>query len=351
MTAARPRHFNSRHSATLLRDGRVFIDGDIPDAELYDPSTGTFTGIGNLDAGDWFSTTLLADGRVLIRGTRNHLYDPGTGGLSDPIYHNYSYFGYYGPTLLLMNGKVLFAGSTDYEGDFWRAELYDPSTEIFTATGNMSARRAEYTATLLPDGTVLTAGGGGCCTGLILTLASAELYDPVTGTFTNTGNVATDRIDHTATLLNDGRVLIAGGIHGVPPFIPGVWVALSSAEIYHPTVLVPAPVLFSVSGDGRGQGAILHAGTHQVVSSSNPAVVGEALEIYGVGLIDGSVIPPQVAIGGRMAEVLFFGRAPGFAGLNQVNVRVPSGVAPGPTAPVRLTYIGRSSNEVTIGVQ
>ena len=321
------------HSATLLPNGKVLIAGGAsylsPNgyyepvasaAELYDPSTGTFTDIGNL-SGDahWPSTTLLADGRVLIVGSRAYLYDPATGGLSDPI--NDNYLGIYVDQegTLLMNGKVLFAGFDDAEGDYWGPELFNPSTETFTTIANLRARRAGYTATLLPDDTVLIGGrgwAGDYSTGesFYSTVNSGELFDPVTGTFSNIGNMATDRYYHTATLLNDGRVLIAGGLQIVQPPPSVVTVALSSAEIYHPSVLVPAPVLLSLSGDGRGQGAILQAATHQVVSSSNPARAGEPLEIYLTGLPDGSAIPPQVAIGGRMAEILFFGKAPGFAG-------------------------------------
>jgi hypothetical protein len=229
--------------------------------------------------------------------------------------------------------------------------LYDPDLSSFSPLPEMILTRMSHTATLLPDGTVLIAGGASyqgydrADLRWLSYLSSVELYRPATRSFSEVGFMTAGRYGHTATLLTDGRVLIAGGI-GAPEYS-----SLATTEVYNPSAFKPAPTLLSLSGDGRGQGAILHANTHQFATSNNPASVEEALEIYSTGLGDGSQIPPQVSIGGRMAEVLWFGNTPGYVGLNQVNVRVPNGVAPGSAVPVRLTYIGRPSSEVTIGVR
>jgi hypothetical protein len=137
----------------------------------------------------------------------------------------------------------------------------------------MSTPRSEHTATLLPDGTVLIVGGylfSGA------TVATTELYDPVSGTFSTGREMVTSRCCHTATLLNDGRVLIAGGNTAISTLNSGSPTPL--AELYTPEVLKPAPVLLST--DGRGQGAILQAGTARLVTASDPAVEGEGLAIY-----------------------------------------------------------------------
>jgi uncharacterized protein (TIGR03437 family) len=329
-------------------------------AELYDPSNGTFTPTGGMTWGHVANNAaLLPDGNVLIAESRSdwwgvgpvvhaggaERYDPATGTFSstDDMTSGVIWV----PSTLLLNGKVLFAGGDDSNSasGYVTAQVYDPPTGTFSVTGNMTTGRFDHTQTLLPDGTVLIAGSQRSGSDGGSAFASAELYDPANGVFVATGSMISPRFAHTATLLPDGTVLIAGGTANRSGS-PG-----ARAEIYHPAVLVPAPVLLSLSGDGGGQGAILHASTHHVVSPSDPAVVGEALEVYTTGLSDNSVIPPQIAIGGRMAEVLFFGRAPGFAELNQINVRLPDGIAPGSAVSVRLIYMGRPSNEVTIGVQ
>jgi Cadherin-like domain/Galactose oxidase, central domain/Kelch motif len=123
---------------------------------------------------------------------------------------------------LLPNDKVLAAG-----GDVTASELFDSASNTWSVSGSMATARNNQTATLLPNGKVLIAGGfiGGVATG------SAELYDPATGTWHSTGNLATPRYGHSATLLNSGLVLVAGGCcDSAQPALT----SLTSAELYNP---------------------------------------------------------------------------------------------------------------------
>jgi uncharacterized protein (TIGR03437 family) len=180
-----------------------------------------------------------------------------------------------------------------------------------------------------------TFGGG--------SLASAEIYDPEANAFMSVDPMISLRANHTATLLNDGRVLIAGG--------SARGITHSSAELYTPGVLTPSPQLFSVARDRGGQGAIWHGSTGKIASPHRPAVPGEVLSMYTTSMVGANMIPPQVAGGGLLPEIVYFGDAPGYPGYNQVNFRVPAGVTTGSAVTVRLIYLGRPSNEVTIGVQ
>ncbi len=235
------------HTATLLADGRVLIAGGndsrrhaVASAELYDPKTGTFSPTGSMAiARGYHTATLLADGRVLIAGG-----DPAAWGSVGPPHHSAELYDpktgtftatgslmtggrAYHVATLLADGRVLITGGSDANGDLASAEMYDPKTGTFSPTGSMTAaRHRTTTATLLADGRVLVAGGGGDYANLKF-LASAELYDPKTDTFTAPARWPTRAPTHGATLLADGRVLVTGGY--------GVQAPLPSAELYDPT--------------------------------------------------------------------------------------------------------------------
>ena len=125
---------------------------------------------------------------------------------------------------LLSNGKVLVVGGFDGSSALASAELYDPTSGTWSATGGLATARRLHTATLLPNGKVLVAGGVGS-SGY---LTSAELYDPASGSWAATNSLATAREYHTATLLPNGKVLVAGGYNSSSGY-------LASAELYDPT--------------------------------------------------------------------------------------------------------------------
>jgi hypothetical protein len=233
------------HTATLLPNGKVLVAGGylnssdssdpLASAELYDPSNGRWTATGNMSTGRGGHTaTLLSDdGRVLVvgggaedtlgeggpRSATAELYDPATGewAATGGMTEARTAF----TATLLSDGTALVAGGDGHVA----AELYDPGTGRWTATGSMAEGRRGHTATLLPDNTVLVTGGCACSDPGAGERVSAELYDPGSGRWTVTGSMGTARIFHTATLLADGTVLVADdGLFGRP----------ASAELYDP---------------------------------------------------------------------------------------------------------------------
>ncbi len=131
---------------------------------------------------------------------------------------------------LFADGMVLVAGGTSSGAAVNNAYIYNAVSKTFTATGNLNTARTGATATLLPNGEILIAGGSSDGTPANA-LNTAELYNPVAGTFTVAGSGSSSemtaaRFEHTATLLQNGQVLIAGGQSSTGP--------LSSAELYNP---------------------------------------------------------------------------------------------------------------------
>jgi hypothetical protein len=276
------------HTATLLKNGDVLVVGGFGNtsdcqgvgapaqntAELYDPSAKVFSMTGNMSfPRGGHTATALADGTVLIAGGGNQgvagtgsataeLYDPDTGAFTQTGSMTVARFRH--TATMLPDGKVLIVGGVpaDTSAPTSTAELYDPATGAFTATGSMATAREQHTATLLSSGKVLITGGQSPVTGsssLQLT-ATAEIYDPSSGSFAPTGSMTEARNLHTATLLMDGTVLIAGGGNNS-----------STAELYNPTT-----GSFSTTGSMEfGRAA------HTATAQSQPSGVYSVLVVGG----------------------------------------------------------------------
>ena len=233
------------HTATLLQNGKVlvaggfdFVNGGIGPCELYNPATATWTNTGALTyPRTQHTATLLPNGKVLVVGgdgsTTCELYDPvggtwtTTGSTLTPRQNH--------TATLLPNGQVLVAGGS---GDN-TSELYNPTNEMWTITGAMSTNRIAPTATLLPNGQVLVAGGYGDYTDTNV-FSSTELYDPTSEIWTTNVDMVSMRAQQTATLLPNGNVLMAGGFDGAN--------AVAVAELYYATPPPPSPGMWTLTG-------------------------------------------------------------------------------------------------------
>lgn len=232
----------SGHTATLLPNGKVLIAGGMrrnqdfyKSAELFDPASGRFQPTGDMSIGRVGQIAiLLRSGKVLIAGgwighgptDSAEFYDPATGKFAVLPGKMTSKRGRPSATLL-PDGNVLIAGGGDHDspGGIASAEVFHAATLKFESVGPMHFPRVAHTATILRDGRVLIVGGRGDELNAI-----AEIYHPQTRRFTDTGRLTTARYKHTAGLLPDGRVLVAGGSDERD------WSGnLTSAEIYDPT--------------------------------------------------------------------------------------------------------------------
>jgi Abnormal spindle-like microcephaly-assoc'd, ASPM-SPD-2-Hydin/Galactose oxidase, central domain len=300
----------AEQTATTLTGGKVLVAGGVngnptaglastATADLYDPTANTFSAAGAMTGARAqhaaaLLTTGTTAGEVLVAG--GYLADTdaviGTAELYNPATNTFATTG--NMTIVrvdhtattLLNGQVLVVGGRSTTGGGQvtaTAELFNPATGTFTATtGPMTAARFNHTATLLSNGLVLIAGGRSTTN---VYLNTAELYNPATGTFSAVpGTMSSPRSSQTATLLQDGTVLLAGGGISDTATIS----VTNTADIYNPTTNTFTPVTATMdvarayhTANLLGDGTVVLAGGG---NSSDPSVAEfqalSSVEIY-----------------------------------------------------------------------
>ena len=280
-SAAQMARKRDAHTAALLEDGRVMALGGRDfqkyhnSTEVYDPAADTWI------AGPKMSTkrfdhasVLLGDGTVLVMGGTNILLAPvevaetcdaaaETCTLTGPMSQARAQH----TATMLQEGRVLVSGGsrggvgTDAPA-FDTAEIYDPEAGEWSTVAGMSVGHSRHTATLLQDGRVLVTGGTGKIT-------AAELFDPATGTWSSAGSMSQWRAQHVAVLLADGRVLIVGGIGN-----------LASAEVYDPATNTLSPAGEMGESRYRFTVTLLKDDTVMLVGGQTVDKVSASAELY-----------------------------------------------------------------------
>jgi hypothetical protein len=322
------------HTATLLNSGMVLVVGGTSDtaflasAELYDPATGEWTETDSLTQGRRrHMATLLADGRVLVAGgevsstviASAEIYDPATGAWTDT--GSMKEVRRWATMTLLPNGEVLVTGGGSLTGEHATAELFDPATGTWDYAAPMSQTRVAHSATLLLDGTVLvtnysslglateryhfdtnTWSPAGSLTqspsdiaqavllpsGKVLLAGFAfgetQLYDPASGSWSDTGTLVQTRNGFTLSLLPNGKALVTGGFcnfgcHPSPAPAPDNTAELYTEPSYLTSIAVTPddPAMLYSDTQQLAAAGTYNDGTGDVTSlvtweSSDPAV-------------------------------------------------------------------------------
>ncbi|MGB7283936.1 MAG: kelch repeat-containing protein [Candidatus Acidiferrum sp.] len=289
----------AEHAATLLANGTVLITGGndnngntLASAEIYDPVTNTFAATANVmnSVRQAHHADLLPNGKVLISGGLDgnnnalasaEIFDP-VAGTFTPTGNMTTARGNHS-SALLYNGQILVAGGLTGPGTALvltgTAELFNPSTGMFTPTASMSIPRGHYAGIVLDDGTIFISGGATLPAG-----TNADVYNPATQTFSTTGNFTMVQTGAREAVAPDGTVLLASGVNNANPVV-----TVPNSELYYPAPLPAGIVVTTPTALPTGfvnqpytQVLLEHGGVGQLTWTSSSLPAGFSLSPSGI---------------------------------------------------------------------